>query len=206
LPFEAVPPQAIPVPMAVFNFDHDALGKPPPRFRLAVTGAGSGVHWEVVRDRLAPSPPNILVQEGHAKPGENFALALLEDVRLDHGEVAVRFKALSGEEDQAAGIVFRYRDPQNYYVIAADAREDTCALFRFKKGKRKLLDTKEAVITPLTWHELRITFAKGTYTALIDNDLILGGKDTSFTEPGLVGLWTKADAQIAFDDLRVSRP
>jgi 3-keto-disaccharide hydrolase len=205
LPPESVPPEAVPVPMAVFNFDRDPLGKPPPRFTLAVTGQGSGIHWEVVRARHAPSAPNILVQNGTAKPGENFALALLDDVRLDHGEVAVRFKALSGEEDQAAGIVFRYKDPQNYYVIVANAREDTCALYRVKNGKRKPLDSKDVIVTPFVWHELRITFAKGTYTALVDRQLILGGKDSSFTAAGFVGLWTKSDSQIAFDDFRVSK-
>ena len=124
---------------------------------------------------------------------------------LDHGEVAVRFKALSGEGDQTAGIVFRYKDPQNYYIIVANSREDACALYRVKKGKRKLLDTKDVIVTPFLWHELRITFAKGTYTALMGKELVLGGKHSGLTEPGLVGLWTKCDSQIAFDDFRVSK-
>ena len=67
------------------------------------------------------------------------------------------------------------------------------------------MDSKDAIVTPYTWHELRITFVQENYTALIGNDLVLGGKDSTFKRPGLVGLWTSADSQIAFDDLRVSK-
>ncbi len=205
LALEPLPKDAVPAPQAVFNFDRDALGKPPQRFSLAVTGEGAEIHWEVRQDPHAPSAPNILVQSGKASPGENFALALLDNVMLDHGEIAVRFKAQSGEEDQAAGIVYRYKDPQNYYVIRANSKEDNVALYRVKKGKRKLLDSKDVIVSPYTWHELRITFAKENYTALLDGELILGGKDSSFKDPGLIGLWTKSDSVMAFDDLRVSQ-
>src|SRR5262245_22106485 len=94
------PSDAVSVPMAVFNFDRDPLGKPPQRFSLAITGEGPDVHWEVGREHDVPSRPNMLVQNGRTKPGENFALALLDNVTLDHGEVAVKFKAMGGQEDQ----------------------------------------------------------------------------------------------------------
>jgi hypothetical protein len=200
-----IPKDAVLPPVATFNFDTDALGKPPSRFSLAVTGEGRDIHWEVVRDGKAPSPPNILVQNGSAKPGDNFALALLDGIVKDHGDISVQFKALSGDENQSAGIVFRYQDPGNYYVIAANAQDETCTLYRMKKGKLKLLDTKDAIITPLTWHELRVTFVKDNYTALVGKELVLGGKDSSFKNPGLVGLWTQSDSHIAFDDFRVSQ-
>ncbi len=191
--------------MAVFNFDRDALRKPPQGFTLAVTGEGSGVHWEVRQDRLAPSAPNILVQSGKANSGENFALALLDNVMLEHGEMAVHFKPLAGDEDQAAGLVYRYKDPQNYYVIFANSGNESCSIYRVKKGKTKQLDSKDVIISPYTWHELRITFAKENYTAFIDGQPVLGGKDSSFKAAGLVGLATKADSVIAFDDFRVSQ-
>src|ERR1700719_4177489 len=89
---EAIPKDAVIPPVATFNFDTDALGKPPSRFSLAVTGEGPDIRWEVERDLHAPSAPNILVQNGMAKAGENFALALLDGFVLDHGEIAVRFK------------------------------------------------------------------------------------------------------------------
>src|SRR5262245_22273344 len=80
LPVDAIPKGAALPPVAVFNFDQDALGKPPARFLLAVAQEGPEAHWEVRRELHAPSMPNVLVQSGRARPGDNFALALLNDV------------------------------------------------------------------------------------------------------------------------------
>src|SRR5262249_44937521 len=159
-------------------FDQDALGKVPPRFTAFSAGNGAPFHWEIRRDHQAPSPPNVLMQTGKGQPGENFAALLFDEAKMDHGEVSVRFKAIDGEENQGAGIIYRYQDPQNYYVIRADAREDTCAFYRIHKGKRKLIDSKEVIVAPYRWHELHITFVNGTYTALVDGEAILGGKDS----------------------------
>lgn len=202
---DELPKEGVPLPQAVFNFDRDALGKPPQRFTLAVTGEGPEIRWEVRQDRTAPSAPNILIQSGKAKSGANFALALLDNVMLEHGEMSVRFKALEGQEDQAMGLVYRYKDPQNYYVISASSKDDRCALYRLKKGKLKLLDTKSVIVSPYTWHELRITFTKDRYTALVDNEVVLGDKDSSFLGSGLVGLWIPSDSVMAFDDFRVTQ-
>jgi len=204
-PVTELPKGAVPAPMTLFNFDYDTPGKLPPQFTLAVTGTGSEIHWEVREDPQAPSRPYVLAQSGKADPGENFALALLKGPLLEHGEVAVRFKAVGGEQDQAAGIVWRYQDPQTYYVVRANAREDNCSVYRVKKGLRKLLDEKPVVVLPYTWHELRLIFVGKNYTAFLDGEAVLGGKDKTYLGPGQVGLWTKADSSIRFDDLRVSK-
>jgi len=190
--------------MTVFDFDHDAAGKPPKGFSLAVTGAGPSILWEVRPDSHAPSKPNILAQSGKAEPGENFALAILDGKILQFGEAAVRFKTVNGEEDQAAGIVWRYKDPQTYYVVRANAREDNCSVYRVKQGKRKLLESQSIIVSPYIWHDLRIIFVNDKFTAFFDGELVLGGKDSSFRS-GQVGLWTKADSVTYFDDFRVSQ-
>ena len=141
-----------------------------------------------------------------AKPGDDAALGLLPLKPVDHGEVVVRFKTLSTEGEQAAGIVFRYQDATNYYVIAASAKDESCTLYRVREGKRKKIDFKDVIVSPLTWHELRVIFAQDKYTALVDGDLVLGVKDSSFMTPGLIGLWTPIGARIVFENLRVSRP
>jgi hypothetical protein len=140
------------------------------------------------------------------KPGDDAALGLLHAKPVDHGEVVVRFKTLAAEGEQAAGIVFHYKDPSNYYVMVASAKDESCTLYRVREGKRKKIDSKDVIVSPLTWHELRVIFAKDSSTALVDGELTLGVKDSSFTTPGLVGLWTPAGSRIVFDTLRVSRP
>lgn len=202
-PIIELPKGAVPAPMTLFNFDHNAPGKLPPQFTLAVTGTGPEIRWEVREDPQAPSRPYVLAQSGKADPGENFALALLEGPWLERGEVAVRFKAVGAEDDQTAGIVWRYRDPQTYYVVSASAREDTCGVYRVKKGRRERVDEKLVVVTPYTWHELRLIFVGKNYTVFLDGEVVLGGKDKTYLGAGQVGLWTKAESSIRFDDLRV---
>jgi len=199
------PKGAVPIPMAVYNFDHDVPGQLPKHFTFAVTGQGPEIHWEVRDDPRPPSPPYVLAQSGRADPGENFALALLEGANLEQGEVAVRFKAIEAEDEQAAGIVWRYKDPNTYYVVCASAREDTCGVYRVKNGKRKLLDEESVTLMPYVWHDLHIIFVKKNYSVFVDGQLIVGGKDASLLDAGEVGLWTKADSSIRFDDFRVSR-
>lgn len=196
---------AVPSPQAIFNFDRDALGIPPQGFTVSTGGEGPEIHWEVQRDALAPSRPNVLVQSGKARPGDNFALLILKNVVIAHGEVVVRFRTLSGQESQATGIVFRYQDPKNYDVLLADSHEDRCALYRIKKGKVKMLDAINTIVSPYTWHELRLTFTADKYTGLLDGEAVIGGKSPKEFGPGQVGLLTKSDSAIAFDDFRVSQ-
>jgi hypothetical protein len=205
LPIDAIPKDAVLPPVSVFNFDQDALGKPPARFVFAVAQEGPEVHWEVKQEPHAPSPPNVLVQSGRARPGDNFALALLDGVRMDHGEAAVKFKAISGDQAQSAGVVWRYKDPQNFYLAEASAKDDNCSVYRVKKGKCKLLGTQAIIVSPFAWHEIRAVFVDDDYTVLLDGQLAVGGKDSGLKGAGLVGLSTHSDSVMAFDDFHVSQ-
>ena len=80
------------------NFDKAEAGKPPSGWTATQTGTGQA-KWEVVPDATAPSKPNVLKQSGQAA----YPVALKDDTSLKDGFVEVKFKALSGKEDQAAG-------------------------------------------------------------------------------------------------------
>lgn len=201
----AVPKGAAPVMLSTVAFDRDAVGKPPSHFTFAVTGTGPEAHWEIQEDPFIPGHRHLLVQNGRTEPGENVALAILNDRVFQHGEIVVRFRVNGGEDDQSAGIVWRYQDPQNYYLVRASAKEDACSVYRVKKGKLKLLDTKSAIILPYTWHELRLIFVDKNFTAFVDGELTVGGKDSSDLKAGQIGLCTLSDSNIRFDSLRVPR-
>ena len=102
-------------------------------------------------------------------------------------------------------LIFRYQDPKNYYIVEADSQGDSCTFFRVKKGKRKFIASNGVIITPYIWHELRISVTDDKYTALVDGNLVLGTKDSAFLKPGLVGIATKADSVMAFDDFRIAQ-
>ena len=134
---------------------------------------------------------------------EKDPLLLIDKSSRESGEAAVKFKVMRADGDQEIGIVFRYQDPKNFYVIVASAKDESCSLYRMKDGKRKKIDTKDAIVSPLTWHELWITFTKDKFTAIIDRELVLGAKDSGLKGPGLVGLWTKGDSRITFESFRL---
>lgn len=204
-PLPGPPKNAVAVPLNVISLDQDPIGKPPAQFTFAVTGEGQDIHWEVQLDHLAVKRHPLLVQSGKAEAGDNVALALLNGAALQNGEMDVRFKVNSGENDQSAGIVWRYQDPQTYYLARASAKDDSCSVYQVRKGVLKLLDTQQVTIMPYTWHDLRVVFVQKNYTVFVDGELVVGGKDSSFLKAGGVGLCTLSDSAVQFDNIRVSR-
>ena len=122
----------------------------------------------------------------------------------------MKFKAVSGTNDQAAGLVWRYRDADNYYVARANALEDNVVLYKVENGKRAALDIVgraggygvKAKVPPQEWSTLRVNFAGSRFRVALNGSELFAVEDTTFTEAGAVGLWTKADSVSLFDDFR----
>jgi hypothetical protein len=55
-----------------------------------------------------------------------------------------RFERVKGSGDQAAGLVFRYRDKDNYCIVRANALEENVVLYRVENGKRTDLKPRGA--------------------------------------------------------------
>ena len=187
------------------NFDNTQVGTLPPNWTGAKTGTGEP-KWAVVADESAPSKPNVLKQSGVA----TYPVCIKEDTNLKDGYVEVKFKAISGKEDQAGGVLWRCQDADNYYVARGNATEDNVVLYKTVKGKRASLDivgrkggygVKEPV-PPGTWHTLRVEFAGHTFTVLLNGKKLFDVQDDTFADAGKVGLWTKADSVTLFDDFR----
>jgi hypothetical protein len=185
------------------NFDNAETGKPPAGWTATKTGRGEP-KWAVVADDSAPSQPNVLKQSGVA----TYPVALKDDTNLKDGFVEVKFKAVSGSEDQAGGVVWRAKDADNYYICRANALEDNVVLYKTVAAKRKSLDivgrrggygVKEKV-APQTWHTLRVEFAGNRFTVIFNGKKLFTVEDGTFTDAGKVGLWTKADSVTLFDD------
>src|SRR6266403_2555241 len=101
------------------NFDNFKTGAPPPGWTATKTGKGDP-KWEVVADDSAPSKPNVLKQSG----GATYPVCIKDDTGLKDGFVEVKFKPVSGNEDQAGGVIWRCKDSDNYYISRANASED----------------------------------------------------------------------------------
>lgn len=196
-----------------FDFEQDAPGSAPRGFRVAQTGPGEAPRWIVEEDPLAPSGSHVLVQRSADPTRSRFPLAIQDAARLGDGVVSVRFKAISGRVDQAAGLVWRYRDPNNYFIVRANALEGNVVLYKVEDGKRsdlKPVDAgllaygKKAPVRSGVWQEIRVEVAGDLFRVFLDGAHLFDVRDATFAGPGKVGLWTKADSVTAFDDLRVA--
>jgi len=192
------------------DFEKDAPGAAPSGFSVAQTGPGGAPRWVVEEDASAPSASRVLVQRSADETRSRFPLAIYEAASLRDGTLSVRFKTISGRVDQAAGLVWRYRDPDNYYVVRANALEGNVVLYKVEGGKRsdlKPVDAgffaygKKAPVRSGAWQDIRVEVKGDLFRVSLDETLLFEVRDATFAGPGKVGLWTKADSVTAFDDL-----
>ena len=179
----------------VANFDRDKTGAPPADWTCGVTGSGKP-RWTVEADPGAPSAPNVLMQSGAG----DFPWCVRTATAIQDGFVEVKFKPTRGREDQAGGVVWRWKDGNNYYVARANALENNVSLYYTEGGSRRTLTYVDAPVASNAWHVLRVEF-KGTGTrVLLDGKAVIAFEDAHIAGPGAVGVWTKADSVTAFDD------
>ncbi len=189
-----------PEPVTI-DFASTEVGKLPPDFATDLTGGGGPISWVVREDVTAPSK-KALVQESADDTSYRFPLCIYQKTVARDVAVEVKYKAISGKVDQAGGIVLRY-NRENYYIARANALEDNIVLFKTEKGKRTKVEEVTVKITGGEWHTLRFE-AKGPHLKVaFDGKTVIEKEDTTFTEPGKVGLWTKADSVSAFADLKI---
>jgi hypothetical protein len=177
------------------NFDDLKTGASPPGWAATHTGTGSA-KWQIVADDSAPSKPNVLKQSGDA----TYPVCIKDDTKLKDGFVEVKFKPISGKEDQAGGVIWRCKDKDNYYIARANALEDNVTIYHTVKGKRsekKRINTK---VASNQWHTLRVDFKDHFFVVTFDGKKAFTWKDDTFKDAGKVGVWTKADSTTLFDD------
>jgi hypothetical protein len=187
----------------IYDFDSDPVGQLPASFHSARTGQGSESKWAVISDPTAPSKPNVVAQTSTDTTDYRFPLLIADGGAFRDLEVGVKFKAVSGRVDQAGGLVFRLKDPNNYYIVRANALEDNYRLYHVVDGRRRQFAGANFKITPGVWHELRVEAVGNRFICYYDGVKKIEATDDTFKDAGKVGLWTKADSVTSFDDLKV---
>jgi hypothetical protein len=178
------------------SFDDASPGGLPAGWVGGVTGKGEA-HWAVVEEASAPSPRHhALEQSGVAK----YCWCVQTNLQVRNGAIEVKFKPVSGKEDQAGGLVWRWQDGNNYYVARANALEDNVTIYHTINGIRKERGRKAAKVALGQWHSLRVQFYGPRFQVIFDGRLALEWEDETFKKAGAVGVWTKADSVTLFDD------
>ena len=196
----------------VSDFEAAAVGTVPTGWTLAMTSDGGQPRWEVVRDTTSPSGEKVLAQVSDDRTSGRFPLAIYDGIETVDGAVAVRFKPVSGRVDQAAGLVWRYRDPRNYYIVRANALENNVVLYKVENGRRIPLPPVgrgddygvEHRVPGQSWSTLAVSFSGPRFVVTFDGAPLFEVDDSTFTNAGKVGLWTKADSVTYFDGFEVT--
>jgi|GEM_PF-101556 len=190
-----------------WNFDTDAPGKVPSDWSIRQTRPTTALAtWEIMTDRTAPSKPNVLALTKTENDDPTFNLATAKGTSFRDIDLTVNVKAIRGQTDQGGGPIWRCQDENNYYVTRFNPLESNFRVYYVKNGRRKQLRSARIDTIPGTWYTVRVTMIGHHITAYLDGKKLLEATDDTFTNAGMVGLWTKSDAVTRFDDLQVHIP
>ena len=195
----------------VIDFESDKAGHAPTGFTFGLTGSGRPGAWSIRKDDNSPERGNVLAQTDADATSYRFPIAVIDDVTSADVDISVRFRPVTGRVDQAAGLVWRYRDANNYYIVRGNALEGNVVLYKVQNGKRIDLPLKgsgrtygkKTEVPKNTWSQLGVTARGPLFTVSINGQGLYQVEDSTFTAAGKVGVWTKADSVTQFDDLSV---
>ena len=169
-----------------------------------MTNAGGAPQWQIIKDTSAPTQPYVLAQTSSDPTGNRCPMAILENVSLQNGDVSVRLKPVSGREDRAGGVVWRYRDANNYYLVRANALTKTVVVYKVERGQRSQVGIEVRHDIPSNaWSILKVSVRGPKFQVYVNHHRILESWDRTFNGAGKVGLWTVSDSVTYFDDFRV---
>jgi hypothetical protein len=197
------------------NFDNLKPSSFPPFWTATATRALEAPRWEIRLDSTAPSRPNVFALVSGVAGNSEFPLAVFDKVVCRDGELSVKFKiATSARRPRTAGIVWRYQDPLNYYLLHFSVDERNIALFRVENGQRHpvpVLGNKPGGVgishdlRTGQWYVAKVVFRGNNFRVFFGNRELFDAVDDSLSAPGKTGLWTQGGTVASFDDFRIDK-
>lgn len=210
---------------AVQSFDTETVGAEPKSFTAAVgnwviVDNGGNKALSVNGSQWARGQTSAgLADKARALYGERYAefldnvqsyayfpIAVMNEVAdFRNGAITLRFKGVAGRIDQAAGILFNVQPNGDYLALRANPLEDNLVLWQYVKGRRSSIKWVRNTPTPTgQWHELKLTVVGNKVQGWLNGVLTLS-HDLEKPVSGRIGLWSKADSVVYFDDFRVEQ-
>jgi hypothetical protein len=170
-----------------------------------MTGVGRPASWRSVADPDAPDGWALAEMAGD--PADlRFPLCISEQAVGRDLDATLRFKPVSGTRAQVGGLIFRAQNANDYYVVRANALDNTVRFYRVEKGKRSQLGGKEAPIEANKWHSLRVIADNDRFEVALDGKPLFAVTDRSLMHPGAMGVWSQADSLTHYGSLLVAPP
>lgn len=192
-----------------WNFDsHQGNTSIPDPFASIDTGAlGDKGIWAIKSDQTAPTKPNVLARISENGTGSGYHVLLIARGSYDSFDASVKFKIISGKEDEAAGLVFRFQDINHYFVLRADAMNNMFSLCRIQIGAvvcTQNVDVSYLHLAKGQWHTITAQVAPPGIAGFLDGTRLVQRNDQNYLGGGQVGVLTKGDSNVHFDDLRIN--
>lgn len=202
------PDSVNPVEKTMFDFEGYTPGELPDDWSEYYTGSG-GTEWKIAED----DGNNLMAQLYSDNPNRHFNVVVNNDIVAKDMVLAVQLKGVTGRHDQGGGLVWRFTDKNNYYVVRANPLEDNVVLYKVEDGRRSDLPlagkgrTYGVDVPPLgnDWNSLKLVVKEDLFSVFLNGKDLFIVQDSTFTEPGKVGLWSKADAVTYFDDFDIEK-
>ena len=193
------------------DFEDDEPGNVPAGFTSALTGSGGPAEWVVLHQVDAPSGRKVVAQVSADRTNRRYPLLIDDKSKAQDVDVSVRFKPISGTVDQAAGIVWRYQDKDNYLIVRANALENNVVAYKVEKGKRSSIGIRgdpssygvKVEVPGGQWNSLRVVAVGQLFEIYLNRGKLFEVESATFMKAGQIGLWTKADSVTHFDDLKI---
>jgi hypothetical protein len=168
-----------------------------------MTGVGRPPSWQAVAD--PDGPDGWALTETAGDPADlRFPLCISQQAVTRDLDATLRFKPISGTRAQVAGLMFRAQSASDYYVVRANALDNSVRLYRVEKAKRSQLAAKETPIEAGKWHSLRVIAANDRFEVALDGKTLFDVTDRSLPQPGPMGVWSQADSVTHYGSLLVS--
>jgi hypothetical protein len=135
--------------------------------------------------------------------GDTYNLLLASNTRLGNVRYSAKIKTISGYEDHGGGILWRALNSDNYYVTNWEPLKSTLGLYTVVNGKRSDVQIATLHADLSTWHTIEVEHFRNQIKIYFDYRLIITQQEDTLTLPGMVGLWTRADACAMYDDIVV---
>jgi hypothetical protein len=169
-------------------------------FDFAASGDGRPGEWSVIDNDAGRG----LAQIETGSTENRLLFAIYHPFSARDVFVSTRFMIISGKIDQVAAIFVRFRSPDDYYAVSANALKNNVKLYRVVAGRREMIGCMEVIVSGQAWHSLGIAARDDRLTVFFDDRELFVAADRRFpAPPGKVGLWTQADSMTVFENLKI---
>ncbi len=196
--------QSVPGVELILDFGPVDADQTPPGFTNALAGGGRPGRWRALPDEISGRTNlTVLAQTSMDVTDERFPMLIYEKVKFDDFTLTTKFKIVEGVAEQMAGIVFRYQNEKDFYIIRASALGNNVRFYKVVGGIRSQPLGPNVPLTKGEWHELEIECQGNKIRARLNGQNVIPElTDTSFAA-GQIGFWTKSDSLSRFAETRI---